>query len=151
MFLRKRSAKKRTERLKLVAPSLFFNFTTNGTPEILNRLKKFYPRQDAKKHIVMNLMEGEKERVNIKIFDYLFEQRIGESKRSSYSQRSQTVILFTSSRLRSPAFLLRPRTWLHKVDHHLFGKKEDNLRIDTQVYQRYLPANRAKGEGSIVF
>jgi hypothetical protein len=137
-LVHKRSAKKRTERMRSIASRLFFNFTVKGTPKLLTILNGFYPRKDAQKHAVFNVIEGEKGGVNIKIFDYLFEQRMGESKSGSYSEQSQTVILFTSSQLHSPDFLLRPRTWLHKVDHYLFGKRAKNLRVDAALYGRYL-------------
>jgi len=126
-------AKKRTEALQAIAPSLGLSFSEKADTSFQPSLNHFhlFSRGHSKK--VKNVMNGSVKEIDITIFDYRYTTGSGKNSRT----RSQTVILFRSDLLQLPPFALRPENLFHKIGK-TFGYQDINWDSHPTFSEKYL-------------
>jgi hypothetical protein len=127
---------KRSNDLKYQADSLGYSFSENGDPSWLAKINNFYLFSQGHSKKFSNVMTGTYSHAPVTIMDYRY--TTGSGKNSS--TRTQTVLLFESSKAIFPDFELRPENLLDKIGS-AFGSKD----IDFESYPNFSKQYLLKG------
>lgn len=120
---------KRTEALKAVANSLDLSFSKKGNKSLLSSQGQFQLFSLHSWRKVSNVMSGSINEIDVTIMDYRYQY--GRHK------RYQTVILFQSTLLRLPSFVLQPEGLLHKIVS-IIGYQDINFDSHPTFSKQYL-------------
>jgi hypothetical protein len=134
--------KKRTEKLRLVAEEIGLTFYPKGDSNTFKSLSGFHLFSQGHSKKLKNLMLGEANDIEVKIFDYQYTTGSG---RSSHTW-NQTIVCFYSPELELPGFALRPETFFDRIGS-LFGYQDIDFDTHPLFSKSYLL--RGKNEQAI--
>ena len=138
--------KRRKEQLSAVASRLGFEFWPESQPQLVESLTYFhlFSRGHSKK--AWNVIDGRTGDVKVQLFDYKYVTGGGKS---SQTWR-QMVILFESSRLRLPAFSLRPQGFWDKIAG-AFGQQDIEFEANPDFSAAYLIQGQDEDQVRAIF
>lgn len=136
----RRRQHQRSSDLKYQADSLGYTFSENGDPSWLARINNFYLFSQGHSKKFCNVMTGTYNHAPVTIMDYRY--TTGSGKNSS--TKTQTVLLFDSSKATFPDFELRPENLLDKIGS-AFGSKD----IDFESYPKFSKQYLLKGSDEL--
>jgi hypothetical protein len=121
--------RKRAQKMKAVAEEMGLAFLARGDLQSLPRLHLFFQGHSKR---IRNLMEGEANNVQAKIFDYRYTTGSGKNSHTA----NQTVIWFYSPVLLLPDFSLCPKSIFHRIVV-LFGYHDINFDTHPVFSKKY--------------
>lgn len=128
--------KRRTEALLKLAAKLKLTFIPNDKDKVLRHKYtafKLFDKGHSRK--LFNIMEGKTEGLYIRIFDY--EYIVGRGGRSARVEQ-QTVVHFTSERLKAPIFFMRPEGFMERIGTALMGMQDIDFQSNPTFSANYL-------------
>jgi len=103
--------KRRTEEMSMAAERLGFTFSPEPEPGLPERLGSFRLFSQGRSRKIRNVMRGQLDDIQVRVFDYRFTTSGGKHHRT----HDQTVGLFETGRLGLPFFALRPEHLFHRL------------------------------------
>ena len=125
--------KKRREALLNLSRLMGYSFTEKGDKSLQASLNHFHLFSRGHSRKIKNVMTRRSDDTDITVMDYRYTTGGGKNSRTW----RQTVILYKCSRLRLPAFTLRPENVFHKIGS-AFGYQDINFDTHPTFSKQYL-------------
>lgn len=137
VYLIIRHEKKRREALRERAQTLGFTYTKKAGLDEIGKAREFHLFNVGHSKRIRNLMARGADSTQTRIYDYRYTTGGGQHSHT----HMQTVFQFESSRLKLPAFIIRPENIFHKIGKS-FGYKD----IDFEAYPEFSKKYLLRGE-----
>lgn len=125
--------KKRTEAMKQVADEMGFDFVGSPDSSMFAEVGGLYLFEQGHSKRFGNLMSGEANGMELRLFDYWYTTGSGKSK----STHVQTVVCFLLYNAGLPPFSMRPQNFFHTIGTW-FGYQDINFESHPQFSSYYL-------------